>query len=254
VASGRTVVSSPALVDSTVTVIADNTTGGSANGTPKGTEVVSPGPADYKQTTAARPRVLLIRAGKSTATFAIPITPDQIKEGNETIIVQVVAVSSGLVVNDGVGMVTITDDDGGVEPDSGISIGDAAVYETGSAAVCGGLLHCKGTAILPIVSQTPVALDTALSYTITNGTDVVGVFDAAEAVNGKTIGDDFAPVPSARVKLLKLGKNFTALIVTIFGDNTSEPGVFSAETLTVRITGPGVQDGIGNVRILNDDT
>jgi hypothetical protein len=245
--------SRPAAVDSTITVIADNTTGGSANGTPKGTELFAPGPADYKQTTAAKPKVLLIRAGKSTAKFSIPITPDQIDEGNETIIVQVVAVSSGLVMNDGVGMVTITDDDGGVEPDSGISIGDAAVYETGSAAACGGPLKCKGTAILPIVAQTPVALDTSLSYTISNGNDVVGVFDAAEAVNGKTLGDDFAPV-TAKVKLIKVGKTFTTLVVTIFGDNNSEPGVFSAETLTVSITGPGVQDGIGNVRILNDDT
>jgi hypothetical protein len=103
------------------------------------------------------------------------------------------------------------------------------------------------------VAQTPVALDTSLSYTISNGNDVVGVFDAAEAVNGKTLGDDFAPV-TAKVKLIKVGKTFTTLVVTIFGDNTSEPGVFSAETLTVSITGPGVQDGIGNVRILNDDT
>jgi hypothetical protein len=246
--------SSPALVDSTVSVIADNTTGGSARGTLKGTEISAPGPADYKQTTAAKPKVLLIRAGKSTANFVIPITPDQLVEGDETIMVQVVAVSSGLVVNDGVGMVTIKDDDGGTEPDSGISIGDAAVYETGSAAVCGGVLHCKGTAVLPIVSQTPVALDTPLSYTITNGNDVVGVFSAAEAVNGKTLGDDFTPVPIAKVKTIRLGKTFIALIVTILGDNTSEPGVFSAETFTVRITGPGVKDGIGNIRILNDDT
>ena len=103
------------------------------------------------------------------------------------------AVSSGRVINDGVGLVTISDDDGGTEPDTGISIGDAAVYETGSAAVCGGLLHCKGTAVLPIVSQSPVAADTSLNYTITSGNDVVGVFKAAVAVNGKTAGDEHAP-------------------------------------------------------------
>jgi len=245
--------SSPALVDSTITVIADNTTGGSANGTPKGTEILAPGPADYKQTTAAKPKVLLSRAGKSTAKFSIPITPDQIDEGDETIVVQVVAVSSGLVVNDGVGLVTIVDDDGGTEPDTGISVGDAAVYETGPAAICGGVLKCKGTAVIPIVAQSPVALDTTLSYTITNGTDVIGVFDAAEAVNGKTIGDDFAPVPIAKVKLIKAGKTNLALTITIFGDSTFEPGAFSAETLTVTVTGPGVRDGIGTVRILNDD-
>ena len=245
--------SSPAVVDSTITVIADNTTGGSAKGTPKGTEITAPGPADYKQTTAAKPKVLIIRAGKSTAKFSIPITPDQIDEGDETVIVQVVAVSSGLVVNDGVGMVTIIDDDGGVEPDSGISVGDAAVYETGSAASCGGVLRCKGTAVVPIVSQSPVALDTVLSYKITNGTDVVGIFDAAEAVNGKTIGDDFMPVTIAKVKTIVTGKNTLALAITILGDNTFEPGAFAAETLTITVTGPGVQDGIGTVRILNDD-
>ena len=245
--------SSPALVDSTITVIADNTTGGSANGTPKGTEITAPGPADYKATTAAKPKVLTIKAGKSTAKFSIAVTPDQIAEGDETIYVQVIAVSTGLVVNDGVGMVTIVDDDGGVEPDSGISVGDAAVYETGSAVVCGGLLKCKGTAVVPIVSESPVALDTALSYRITNGNDVVGVFTAAQAVNGKTIGDDFSPVPIAKVKTIKTGKNSLALIITIFGDNTLELGTFSAETLTVTVTGPGVRDGIGTVRILNDD-
>jgi hypothetical protein len=245
--------SSPALVDSTIKVIADNTTGGSANGTPKGTEITAPGPADYKRTTAAAPRTLLIRAGKSSANFAIPITPDQIHEGNETIFVQVIAVSSGLVINDGVGMVAIIDDDGGVEPDTGISVGDAAVYEKGVATSCGGPLLCKGTAVVPIVSESPVTVDTALSYTITNGTDVVGVFDAAEAVNGKTIGDDFVPVKIAKVMTMRTGKNTLALVVTILADNTFEPGAFAAETLTITVSGPGVRDGIGTVRILNDD-
>jgi hypothetical protein len=246
--------SSPALVDSKISVIADNTTGGSATGTPKGTEILAPGPADYKQIPAARPRVLLIRAGKRIAQFAIPIAPDQTDESTETIFVQVVAVTSGLVINDGVGVVTIADDDGGVEPDPGISIGDAAVYETGSAAACGGFPGCKGTAVLPIVSQSPVPSDTTLSYTVTNGTDVVGVFDAAEAVNGKTIGDDFVPVNVAKFKIIRVNKTLSSIVVAIFGDNTSEPGVFSAETLTVRISGSGVTDGIGNIRILNDDT
>ena len=245
--------SSPALVDSTVTVIADNTTGGSANGTPTGAEVVAPGPSDYKNTTALRPKVLLFRAGKSTATFTIPIVPDQTPESTETIMVQVTAVSAGLVANDDVGMVTIVDDDNSVEPDTGISIGDAAVYETGSALVCGGALRCKGIAILPITASSPALLDTPLTYTITNGENVLGVFSAAEAVNGKTLGDDFLPVTVARLKTLRAGKTALALVVTILADNTSEPGEFGAETLTVTIAGAGVRDGIGNIRILNDD-
>ena len=114
--------SSPALVDSTVTVIADNTTGGTANGTPKGTETAAPGPADYKATTASAPKVLSIKAGKSTAKFSIAIAPDQTIERNETIIVKVLAVSAGLVVNDGFGIVTINNDDDAIEPDTGISI------------------------------------------------------------------------------------------------------------------------------------
>ena len=245
--------SSPALVDSTVTVIADNTTGGSANGTPTGAEVVAPGPSDYKNTTALRPKNLLFRAGKSTATFTIPIVPDQTPEPTETIMVQVTAVSAGLVANDDVGMVTIVDDDNSVEPDTGISIGDAAVYETGSALVCGGALRCKGIAILPITASSPGLLDTPLTYTVTNGENVLGVFSAAEAVNGKTLGDDFLPVTVARLKILRAGKTALALVVTILADNTAEPGEFGAETLTVTIAGAGVRDGIGNIRILNDD-
>ena len=244
--------SSPALVDSTITVIADNTTSGTANGTLKGTEAVSPNP-DYKHTTALKPKVLKIKAGKSTAKFAITITPDQVDEGTETIHVEVIAVSAGLVENDGVGMVTILDDDDATEPDTGINVGDATVYETGQSVSCGGALKCKGTAVIPIVAQSAVGVDTALSYTIMNGTDVVAVFDAAEAVDGKTVGDDFSPVLVAKVKTIKTGKNTLGLVVTIFGDNTLESGVFHAETLTVFVTGAGVRDGIGTIRINNDD-
>ncbi len=245
--------SSPAVVDSTITVIVDDTTGGSANGTPKGNEILAPGPSDYKETTALKPKILKIRAGKSTAKFTIPIVPDQIDEGHETLIVEVIAVSSGLVVNDGVGMVTIIDDDGGVEPDTGISIGDATVYETGEAVLCGGALKCKGTAVIPVVAESPVLLATPLTYTITNGEDVLGVFEAAEAIDGKVIGDDFNPVLIAKTKTLNAGKNTTAIVITIYGDNTDENGVFSGEMLTVTVTGAGVRDGIGTVRIVNDD-
>ena len=215
--------------------------------------MIAPGPPDYKNTTALRPKNLLFRAGKSTATFTIPIVPDQTPEPTETIMVQVTAVSAGLVANDDVGMVTIVDDDNSVEPDTGISIGDAAVYETGSALVCGGALRCKGIAILPITASSPGLLDTPLTYTVTNGENVLGVFSAAEAVNGKTLGDDFLPVTVARLKILRAGKTALALVVTILADNTAEPGEFGAETLTVTIAGAGVRDGIGNIRILNDD-
>ena len=89
-----------------VSVIADNSTGGSANGTLKGNDILPPGPADYKAIPATQPRVLNILQGKSTATLTIPIVLDQTKEGPETIFVQVVSVSAGLVANDDVGMVT----------------------------------------------------------------------------------------------------------------------------------------------------
>jgi hypothetical protein len=235
-----------------VTVIADNTTGGSANGTPKGNEVLAPGPADYKATTAAKPKVLRIAYGKSTAKFTIPIVADQAVEAAETIFVDVVSVSAGLVVNDGTGMVTIVDDDDLVEPDTGISIGDAIVYETAADPLCKGVLKCKGVAVLPIVASTGVLADTTLTYTIGNGDDVPGVYEAAEAVDGKTLGDDFRPFV-AKTKLLKTGKNSLALVVTVFGDNDDENGVFSGETFTVSLTGSGVADGIGTVRINNDD-
>ena len=239
--------------DCLITVIADNTTGGSANGTPKGNEIFAPGPADYRATSAAKPKVLKIKAGKSIATFSFDIAPDQIDEPTETIFVEVVSVSAGVSVNDGLGMVTIVDDDGGTEPDTGISIGDAMVYETGESVACGGALKCKGAAALPIVAQSPAVDLTPLTYTVTNGDDVVGVFSAAEAADGKTLGDDFRPVVTAKTKYLKTGKNALVLVLTIFGDNTDEDGVFSGETFTVTIDGPGVADGIGTVRINNDD-
>ena len=245
--------SSPAVVDSTVTVVADNTTGGSANGTLKGTEL-TPKPADYRATTVLKPKVLKFLAGKSTAKFTIPITPDQAKEGNETIVVKAVSASSGLTLNDDIGLVTIVDDDDATEPDTRIAIGDATVYETGAAAACGGVPRCLGTAIIPIQASSPVAVDTTLTYTITNGSDVLGVFAGATAVNGTTVGDDFKPVTVAKTKLLKAGKTSLALTVSIIGDNTDENGVFSAETFTVTISGPGVVDAIGTVRLLNDDT
>lgn len=244
--------SAPATVDSTVTVIADNTTGGSANGTLRGTEL-TPLPADYRATTAAKPRVLRILAGKSTAKFTIPVTPDQTKESNESVVVKVIGASSGLTLNDEIGLLTIVDDDDAVEPDIRIAIGDATVYETGSAVACGGTLRCLGTAVIPIQASSPVLVDTLLSYTITNGSDVSGVFAGATAVNGRTIGDDFKPVTVARTKLLRVGKTSLVLVVPILSDNVDENGVFSAETFTVTVSGPGVVDGIGTVRVLNDD-
>lgn len=213
----------------------------------------SPCPPDYKAFTATKPKLLKFKYGKSTAKFTIPIVPDQIPEAPETVFVDVVSVSEGLSINDGVGMVTIVDDDSGAEPDGGISIGDAIVYETGESAACGGPLKCKGTAVLPIVAQSPVASDTLLTYTISNGENVIGVFSAAEAVNGKTIGDDFGPTLVVKTKKRRAGKNVLPLVITIYGDNTDEDGTFSGETFTVQISGPGVTDGIGTVRINNDD-
>ncbi len=236
-----------------VSVIADNSTGGSANGTIKGNDTLPPGPADYKAIPSTKPKVLNILQGKSFAKLTIPIAPDQTKESPETIFVQVVSVSAGLVANDDVGMVTIVDDDNATEPDSGISIGDAIVYETGQSVACGGPFKCKGTAVLPIVAQSPSALDTSLTYTISSGDNVIGVFTAAEAVDGKTIGDDFGPTLVVKTKLFRAGKNFLPLVITVFGDTTDEDGTFSGETFTVRMSGTGVTDGIGTVRINNDD-
>jgi hypothetical protein len=245
--------SAPAAVASTISVVAENATGGSANGTLKGTEL-TPEPADYRATTVSRPKVLKIAAGKSTAKFTIPITPDQAEESNETIVVKAVAASSGLVLNDDIGIVTIVDDDDATEPDTTIAVGDATVYEAGASAACGGVLRCLGTAVIPIQASRGVAVDTPLSYTITNGSNVAGVFAAATAVNGKTVGDDFKPVTVAKVKVLKIGKTSLALVVPILADNVDENGVFSAETFTVTVSGPGVVDGIGTVRLMNDDT
>ncbi|MGZ6951560.1 MAG: hypothetical protein ACXVJX_05575 [Acidimicrobiia bacterium] len=245
--------SSPATVASTVQVIADNTTGGSANGTGKGTEL-TPKPADYKATPASKPRTLKFAAGKSTAKFTIPITPDQTKEPNETIAVKVVGASAGLTVNDDVGIVTIVDDDDSVEPDNTIAIGDATVYETGASAACGGVLKCLGTAVIPIQASHPALVDRMISYTVTSGSDVPGVFVGATAVNGKTAGDDFRPVTVPKVKVLKAGKTSLALVVPILADNVDENGAFSAETFTVTISGADVGDAIGTVRLMNDDT
>ena len=77
---------------------------------------------------------------------------------------------------------------------------------------------------------------------------------ARTAVNGRTLGDDFKPVTVARTKLFQAGKTSLALVVPILSDNVDENGTFSAETFTVTISGPGVADAIGVIRIMNDDT
>ena len=237
------------IAECLITVIADSTTGGSALAGSK----INFGGADYQAITAAKPKVLKIKLGKNTAKLSINVTPDQTDEPAETIFIDVIAHSPELVENDGVGMITIVDDDDIFEPDTGIAIGDAIVYESAEDPACIGALKCKGSAVLPIVASSPVVSTTILTYTITDGEDVIGVFSAAEAIDGKTIGDDFKPVLIAKVKTLNAGKNTTALVITIFGDNTDEDGVFSGETFTVTMTGPGVTDGIGTVRINNDD-
>ena len=237
------------IAECLITVIADSTTGGSALAGTK----INFGGADYQAITAAKPKVLKIKLGKNTAKLSINVTPDQTDEPGETIFVDVIAHSPQLVENDGVGMITIVDDDDLAEPDTGIAIGDAIVYESADDLACLGALKCKGTAVLPIVASSPVLSAATLSYTITDGEDVVAVFSAAEAIDGKTIGDDFKPVLIAKFKTLNAGKNTSLLVITIYGDNSDEDGVFSGETFTVTMTGAGVTDGIGTVRINNDD-
>ena len=153
--------------------------GGSANGTLKGTEL-TPAPADYKAVRSTLPKVLKFAAGKSTADFTIPITPDQAKESNETIVVKAIAASSGLTLNDDIGVVTIVDDDNHGARRAHRDRWRDRLWDPAPSATCGGVLHCLGTAVIPIQASSPVGVDTVISYTITNGSDVPGVFVGAD--------------------------------------------------------------------------
>lgn len=176
--------------------------------------------ADYRTTTG----IAVFRFGESTKVVAVPIIQDNLREGDETVILELVNPDPGVTLGTpSSAVLTITDDD----PLPSASINDVQVKEGN-----------KGTtsATFKVTLSGPSALTVVVRYATQNGT-AISLSDYY-AASGKVT---FAP-----------GTTEQSITITVVGDTTKEKD----ETFLVVLVDPsgavlGRKQGQGT--IINDD-
>ena len=171
--------------------------------------------SDFTTTTGT----LTIPAGSTTGTIDVPVLDDAVYEGDETLTVNLVAVS-GVTIGDAQGLGTITEDD----PQPSITVDDPTVAENG------------GTMTFTISLDTAAAVDVSVDYatsdnTATDGQDYTGQTGTATILAGATT---------------------TTVDVPVLDDSTYE----GDETLNLDLTGSvngSVVDAQGQGTITEDD-
>ena len=187
-----------------------------------GTGTATPG-TDY---TAFAPRWVRLRPGETESTVSISVTGDRVKEPDETVVLEIIAVwQNRATISTRFGTGTITDDD----TTPGLSISSPQVTEGNS-----------GSATLTYA----VTLSAAISERVT--------VDYADAGTGTaTSRTDYAPIAGGT---LTFAANETSktIAVSVTGDATVEPH----ETVAVRLSnasGATILTATGTGTIVNDD-
>lgn len=159
-------------------------------------------------------------AGETTAVVAVPVTDDALVEGTESFSVAVTDVPGGIDVTDGVGTVSITDDDI-ASAGSEVSVADVRVPEHDAAAVTFSL-------------ASPAAEPVAISYATTDGT-----------------ADSADYTPAKGTVTIPAGATSATTEVAVTDDSAVEPD----ETFDVVVTGVVNAHGTptGHVTVLDDD-
>jgi pimeloyl-ACP methyl ester carboxylesterase len=168
---------------------------------------------------------LTIRAGKASAALKIKVLGDTEPEEDEDVVVTLTHVAGATVV-DGVGTVTILDDD--THPTTGASIGDAVLHE-GDAQ--------KRSAKLLLTLSDPAETDIQLTISRTGGTATAGIDDKARASRAVTI---------------RAGRHSKAISVPILPDRLAE----ATEVVRLQLSSDdiAVARDIGTVTIVDDST
>lgn len=177
--------------------------------------------SDYTQVTS---QVVTFAAGETSKTVLVDITGDYNTEPNESFLVELANPTTGVLIDEGVGQVTITDDDPLL-----VSIADASVVE-GDAG------------------NTAVLVDVSLQFptTVTVSADVATVDDTASA------GTDYVAV--AETVTFNPGDQTKQVSIDVIGDSLIEGDELF--TLEVQTTSAGLNlldDGVGDITITDDD-
>ena len=167
---------------------------------------------------------LTFTSGQSSAeTFTVAITTDTTDEADETFTVTLSEVSDSATIDDGTGVVTITNDD-----NPSLSVGDVSVAES----VTGG----KATVTVSINRATNE--EVTVEYATSNGTATAGSdYTSASGTLTFTSGQSSA-------------ETFTVAITT---DTTDEADETFTVTLSEVSDSATIDDGTGVVTITNDD-
>ncbi len=180
-------------------------------------------PGDY----VASSGTVTISSG-SSGTFAVPIVNDAVVEVEESFTVTLGA-PTGAVLGDATASVTIIDDDVAPPNIPRLSIADASVYE--------GL---KLDRVVPVtVSIDPVS-NQAVSFRWST---------VARTARARS---DYQPRTS-RLATIPAGAASATILVRVYGDARVEPDETFDVVITPVTVGIGVADGVGTVKILDDD-
>jgi hypothetical protein len=170
------------------------------------------------------PPKLVIPAGQTTATIPTPVTADSFIEGYETFDVRIVK-AVGADIDDGIGKVTIIDDDGTIPR---VSIDDPRVEEGGPGPA--------GTATFTVRVLPPSSQNVTFTWAAQTETAVSA--------------SDFAA--SSGTGMIPAGSTTTTLSVPVLADTLDEPD----ETFTVQlsnVTGAQPVRDLGRATIVDDD-
>jgi hypothetical protein len=171
--------------------------------------------SDYTTTTGT----LTIAAGSTTGTIGVPVLDDAIYEGDETLTMNLVAVS-GVTIGDAQGLGTINEND----PQPSVTVDDPTVAENG------------GTMTFTISLDAAAAVDVSVDY--------------ATSDNTATDGQDYTGQSGTATILA--GATSTTVDVPVFNDSIYE----GDETLNLDLTGAvngSVVDAQGQGTIQEDD-
>lgn len=166
------------------------------------TPVAPASPADL----GATPTSLVIAAGATTASVAIPIVDDAVNEADETVLVSLFS-PSGATLGDAVATLTISDDD----PLPSVTLGDRSVSEgVGAASLPWTLTGLGSRAIDLTVSVQPVAPATAADLD-SAPTSLVIPPGATSGVLTLPVLDDDLNEPAESIEVQLSSPNFATL-------------------------------------------
>ncbi|HEV7524553.1 MAG TPA: Calx-beta domain-containing protein [Acidimicrobiia bacterium] len=175
----------------------------------------------------AKVGTMSIAAHKTTATVSVPVTGDNVQEGDETFGLALTGASGGVPVGTTQATGTILDDDATHDPV--VSVGDASVMEGNSGTV---------NAVFTVTLSAPSATPTPVAYTTQNGDAVAGSDFVAKT------GKVSIPAGSVSAKIS----------IAVKGDTVAE----GTESFDVKLTGTGssgvpIDQDTGTGTIINDD-